>query len=68
MGCDLEKRITETLLENEVEEISSFVGYSNTEKTSPVKMGYVAVSQHSTALADWDNCDHQSSLFELQNR
>ena len=43
MGCDLETSSTETLLENEVEEISSFVGYSNTEETTTVKMGYVAV-------------------------
>ena len=44
MGCDLEMSATETLLENEVEKISSFVGYSNTEETTPVTMGYMAVS------------------------
>ena len=44
MGCDLEMSATETLLENEVEEISSFVGYSSTEETTTVKMGFVTVS------------------------
>ena len=43
MGCDLETSTTETLLEIEVKEISSFVGYSYTEETPPVKMGYVAI-------------------------
>ena len=44
MGCDLETSAAETLLEIEVEEISSFVGYSNTEELTTVIMGYVAVS------------------------
>ena len=68
MGCDLETNSTETLLKDEVEEVSSSVGYTNTEETPPIRIGFVAISKHSPALADWDNRDHQSPFFELQNR
>ena len=29
-------------------------------------LGHVAVSECSTSLADWCNCDHQSPFFELK--
>ena len=44
IGCDLETGAAKALLENEVKEISSFVGNCNIEETTTVKMGYVAVS------------------------
>ena len=43
MGCDMETSYTETLPKDEVEEVSPSVGNSNTEETTPVKMGYVAI-------------------------
>ena len=44
MGCDIEKSSTETLPENEIEEVSPSVGNSNTKEIIPVAMGHVAIS------------------------
>ena len=43
MGCEIGKNSTETLPENEIEEVSPAVGNSITKETTPVTMGYVAV-------------------------
>ena len=43
MGCNMEKNSTETLPENEFEEVSPFVGNSNTKEITPVAMGHVEI-------------------------
>ena len=38
MGCEMVRSSTDTLLENEIEEVSPSVGNSNTKEITPVMM------------------------------
>ena len=58
----------ETPPENEQEESSPSLGNHNTQEATPVTLGHVSVSERSTSLDDWCDCDRQSLLSELQNR
>ena len=42
--CDMEKSSIETLPENEIEEVNSSVGNSNTKETTPVTIGHMVIS------------------------
>ena len=44
IGCDMEKSSTETLPKNEIEEVNTSVGNSNTKEITPVAMGHVEIS------------------------
>ena len=68
MGCEMERSSNETLSEDKQGKISPTMGNHNTQEASLDTLGYVVVSENSTSLADWCDCDRQSPLSKLQNK